>query len=137
MTFELPVTVYIEDTDAGGIVYHANYLNFMERARTEWLRSHGFTQQSLLQNNIQLVVRRLTCRFAKPAKLDDTLGVTADIKASSHCAATFQQYVLRRGERLCDAEVDIACIDASRLKPTRWPDALRKALSNTTDPQHV
>ncbi|WP_372609545.1 YbgC/FadM family acyl-CoA thioesterase [Halomonas sp.] len=73
--FHLPVRVYIEDTDAGGIVYYVNYLKFMERARSEWLRQHGFTQRSLFEAGIQLVVHRLECRYAKPARLDDCLDV--------------------------------------------------------------
>ncbi|APX93099.1 tol-pal system-associated acyl-CoA thioesterase [Halomonas sp. 1513] len=124
-----PVRVYIEDTDAGGIVYYVNYLKYMERARSEWLRQFGLTQLALLDDNIQLVVHRLECRYAKPARLDDALQVSAEIERHDACRMTFRQQVTCRGEPLCDAWVDIACIDATRLKPTRWPAPLRAALS--------
>lgn len=127
--FTLPVTVYIEDTDAGGIVYYVNYLKFMERARSEWLKQSGFTQRGLLEAGIQLVVHRLECRYAKPARLDDTLLVSAEIVEHSACRLSFRQRVTGRGEPLCEASVDIACVDASRLRPTRWPPALAAVLN--------
>ncbi|MBD3894338.1 tol-pal system-associated acyl-CoA thioesterase [Halomonas sp. ML-15] len=126
--FSWPVRVYIEDTDAGGIVYYVNYLKYMERARSEWLRQYEVTQQGLLDANIQLVVHRLECRYAKPARLDDALQVSAEIERHGACQMTFHQQVTCGGEPLCDARVDIACIDATRLKPTRWPAPLRAAL---------
>ncbi|RKR06173.1 4-hydroxybenzoyl-CoA thioesterase/acyl-CoA thioester hydrolase [Kushneria sinocarnis] len=131
MTFALPVMVYIEDTDAGGIVYHARYLHFMERARTEWLRSHGFGQQALMDRNIQLVVSGLSCRYRQAARLDEQLSVTAAVTTFSHCSATFEQQVRRSDELLVSARVDIACIDAGRSRPVRWPESLRAALDET------
>ncbi|MDV6320568.1 tol-pal system-associated acyl-CoA thioesterase [Chromohalobacter sp. HP20-39] len=122
--FTHAVKVYIEDTDAGGIVYYVNYLKYMERARSEWLNHYGLTQRDLLAQGIQLVVHQLECRYAKPAHLDDELHITADVVESTACRATFAQTVTRRGERLCEARVDIVCLEASRLKPVRWPDAL-------------
>lgn len=127
--FEWPVTVYIEDTDAGGIVYYVNYLKYMERARSEWLRRFGITQRELLDAGIQLVVHRLECRYAKPARLDDTLSVSARVETYGACRMRFHQQVTCGGEPLCDAWVDIACIDATRLKPTRWPVPLAMALT--------
>ncbi|WP_168012968.1 tol-pal system-associated acyl-CoA thioesterase [Halomonas salinarum] len=127
--FQHPVTVYIEDTDAGGIVYYVNYLKFMERARSEWLKQLGITQSALLDEGIQLVVHRLECRYAKPARLDDELSVSAQIEDHSACRLTFLQVVRHQGEPLCHATVDIACLDAASLKPRRWPSALREALS--------
>ncbi|RCV86052.1 tol-pal system-associated acyl-CoA thioesterase [Billgrantia montanilacus] len=127
--FRLPVRVYIEDTDAGGIVYYVNYLKYMERARSEWLRHHGFTQSDLLETGIQLVVHRLECRYAKPALLDDALEATAVIHSPGRCRASFLQTVTRSGEPLCEARVDIACLDAARLKPTPWPSAIAAALN--------
>ncbi len=127
--FTLPVTVYIEDTDAGGIVYYVNYLKYMERARSEWLKQYGVTQSGLLDAGIQLVVHRLECRYAKPARLDDRLLVSAEIVEQSRCRLTFRQQVTASGEPLCEADVDIACLDASRLRPTRWPAALAAALN--------
>ncbi|GAB2711890.1 tol-pal system-associated acyl-CoA thioesterase [Halomonas garicola] len=123
-SFTLPVRVYIEDTDAGGIVYYVNYLKFMERARSEWLRERGFTQASLLAEQIQLVVYRLDCHYARPARLDDALAVTARVVAQSRCRMTFAQEVWHDGTRLCDANVEIACLDARRLRPRAWPEAL-------------
>lgn len=128
-TFEIPVRVYIEDTDAGGIVYYVNYLKYMERARSEWLRAGGLSQRGLLDDGIQLVVHRLECRYAKPARLDDRLRVTAEVVERTSCRLRFRQQVLAGGEPLCDADVDIACIDATRLRPTRWPAALAAVLN--------
>lgn len=127
--FRWPITVYIEDTDAGGIVYYVNYLKYMERARSEWLRQFGITQRELLDTGIQLVVHRLECRFAKPARLDDGLLVSADVETHTSCRLSFRQEVTCRGEPLCDARVDIACLDAIRLKPIRWPSALAAAFN--------
>lgn len=133
--FRLPVRVYIEDTDAGGIVYYVNYLKYMERARSEWLRAQGFTQRELFEAGIQLVVHRLECRYAKPARLDDGLEVGAEVLSHGRCRLQFGQVVTRRGEPLCEARVDIACIDADRLKPTPWPPALAAALSRQPSAQ--
>ena len=127
--FEHPVTVYIEDTDAGGIVYYVNYLKYMERARSEWLKRLGVTQRALLDDGIQLVVHRLECRYAKPARLDDELSVSAEVEAHSACRLSFRQVVRHRGEPLCHATVDIACLDATSLRPRRWPASLGKRLS--------
>lgn len=129
LAFTLPITVYIEDTDAGGIVYYVNYLKFMERARSEWLKKLGFTQRGLLDSGIQLVVHRLDCRYAKPARLDDELLVSAEVEKASSCRMRFIQNVTCRGEPLCEASVEIACLDATRLKPIRWPAALAAALN--------
>ncbi|GHC26966.1 tol-pal system-associated acyl-CoA thioesterase [Aidingimonas halophila] len=126
--FQWPVTVYIEDTDAGGIVYYVNYLKYMERARSEWLRRYDVTQQALLQTGIQLVVHRLDCRYVKPARLDEQLQVSVSVESATSCRLCFHQEVTRRGEGICDARVDIACIDAARGKPTRWPTALAAAI---------
>ncbi|GKW50132.1 tol-pal system-associated acyl-CoA thioesterase [Halomonas sp. NCCP-2165] len=127
--FRLPVRVYIEDTDAGGIVYYVNYLKFMERARSEWLRRLGHTQRELLAEGVQLVVHRLECRYARPARLDDDLVVSAAVAERGASRATFVQRVSRAGEPLCEASVDIACLDAQTLRPRRWPAALAAALT--------
>lgn len=128
MTFRLPVRVYIEDTDAGGIVYYVNYLKFMERARSEWLRHHGFTQGELLATGTQLVVHRLECRYARPARLDDALEVSVELLSRGRARLQFGQIVSRNGEPLCEAKVDIACIDAERMRPVPWPPALAAVL---------
>ncbi|MGM0783067.1 MAG: tol-pal system-associated acyl-CoA thioesterase [Pseudomonadota bacterium] len=129
--FRFPLRVYLEDTDAGGIVYYVNYLKYMERARSEWLRQHGISQSELLAEGIQLVVHRLECRYAKPARLDDELVVDASVQSHGRCRLSFAQTVARCGEPLCEAKVDIACLDATRLKPTPWPPALAAALHGT------
>ncbi len=132
--FTIPVRVYIEDTDAGGIVYYVNYLKFMERARSEWLRASGLDQRALLEAGIQLVVHRLDCRYAKPARLDDELSVSAEVVEHSACRVRFRQTVSAQKmsaakEPLCEASVDIACVDAQRLRPIRWPTAIASVLN--------
>ncbi|MFG6666550.1 tol-pal system-associated acyl-CoA thioesterase [Halomonas sp. HNIBRBA4712] len=122
--FQMPVRVYIEDTDAGGIVYYVNYLKFMERARSEWLRSLGQDQQTLLDAGTQLVVYRLACHYSKPAKLDDALRVDARVTDQGRCRLTFEQCVWRGEELLCRATVEIACLDRQTLRPKAWPAAL-------------
>lgn len=134
--FQWPVRVYIEDTDAGGIVYYVNYLKYMERARSEWLRVSGITQQALLDSGIQLVVHRLECRYAKPARLDDSLDISVEIVSQGRCRLQFGQTVAREGESLCEARVDIACVDAKRFKPIQWPSALAAALISRSASDH-
>jgi 4-hydroxybenzoyl-CoA thioesterase len=132
--FSVPIRVYIEDTDAGGIVYYVNYLKYMERARSEWLRQYGLTQQALFEDGTQLVVHQLTCRYAKPARLDDELQVTAQVIEHSSCRLAFHQRVMAHGEALCEADVHIACVDAVRLRPVRWPSALAAVLTTNSVP---
>jgi len=128
-SFSMPARVYMEDTDAGGIVYYVNYLKFMERARSEWLRHYCINQQALLVENTQLVVYRLTCHYAKPALLDDALTVTAVVTDVGRCKATFEQVVEREGELLCRATVEIACLNARTMKPKRWPAQVLKVFN--------
>ncbi|WP_219863755.1 tol-pal system-associated acyl-CoA thioesterase [Vreelandella piezotolerans] len=122
--FSIPVRVYMEDTDAGGIVYYVNYLKFMERARSEWLRDLGLDQQTLLDEGTQLVVYRMACHYAKPARLDEALTVTASIAEQGRCRMTFAQQVFREKELLCSATVEIACLHAATLRPKAWPSSL-------------
>ncbi|SDO06011.1 4-hydroxybenzoyl-CoA thioesterase [Halomonas shengliensis] len=135
--FRHPVRVYIEDTDAGGIVYYVNYLKYMERARSEWLRAQGITQRELFEQGIQLVVHRLECRYAKPARLDDALEVSAEVLSRGRARLQFGQVVTRRGEPLCEARVDIACLDAERLRPRSWPAALAERLATPSAQSQV
>ncbi|RUR38434.1 tol-pal system-associated acyl-CoA thioesterase [Vreelandella populi] len=127
-SFSMPIRVYMEDTDAGGIVYYVNYLKFMERARSEWLRAQGLDQQTLLDEGTQLVVYRLACHYAKPARLDEALEVTASITDVGRCRVTFEQRVQRGKELLCSATVEIACLDAKRLRPKAWPASFKAGL---------
>ncbi|WP_284041277.1 tol-pal system-associated acyl-CoA thioesterase [Vreelandella olivaria] len=122
--FSMPVRVYMEDTDAGGIVYYVNYLKFMERARSEWLRKLGLNQQMLLDEGTQLVVYRLACHYAKPAGLDDELTVSASVESIGRCRMTFGQQVRRNKELLCAATVEIACLSVETMKPKKWPTLL-------------
>ena len=124
---ECPIRVYIEDTDAGGIVFYANYLRFMERGRTEWLRDIGYQQGKLLAEGIQLVVSRLTCRYLRPAVLDDLLNVVTAVTACHGPRVTLTQRVMKGDICLCDGEVDIVCINADTQRPMRVPRCVKKA----------
>lgn len=115
---QLPVRVYYEDTDAGGIVYYVNYLKFMERGRTEWLRSLGFEQKNL---PVLFVVRDVQARYRKPAHLDDALTVHTQVQQCGRASLTFVQQVLRGAELLCEAQVQVACIDARAMHPCALP----------------
>lgn len=131
--FELPIRVYIEDTDAGGIVFHAKYLHYMERARTEWVRSQGVGLRAGLEDNISYVVQRMNLHYVVPARLDDQLLATAEPIASSRVWMTFRQQVLRAADRqlLCEAEVRVACIALDTGKPRRLPENMQSILNKT------
>ena len=134
--FQWPLRVYIEDTDAGGIVYYVNYLKFMERARTEYMRSQGFGKRFIFNADLMFVVHSLNCDYVKPARLDDELLVTAQVLNSGRVFLLMQQQVYRRAgdttaaELLCSAEVKLACVDKQTLKPRRMPDDMLAALTN-------
>ena len=124
--FYWPVRVYYEDTDAAGIVYYANYLKFMERARTEWLRSFSFNQDQLrLEHKIIFAVTRLNTQYRSPARLDDQLCVSVRVARIGAASFNLDQHILGTdGERLYDAEVRIACLNADNLKPRKLPSFL-------------
>jgi acyl-CoA thioester hydrolase len=128
--FKWPVRVYYEDTDAAGLVYHGNYLKYMERARTEWLRALGHSQDQLKSDEgVFFVVTRASMRFLKPARFDDLLEVRAALTGGGGASLSFAQAVCNAaGEPLCEAEVEVACLDAATMKPRRLPDAIRKEL---------
>lgn len=130
--FELPIRVYIEDTDAGGIVFHAKYLHYMERARTEWVRSQGVGLRAGLEDNISYVVQRMNLHYRVPAKLDDQVLVTAEPIASSRVWMSFRQQVFRAIDRqlLCEAEVRVACIALDTGRPRRLPENMQSILAN-------
>lgn len=133
--FSLPVRVYYEDTDAGGVVYYANYLKFLERCRSEWLRHLGFDQRALAQNpGVVFVVAGVTVEYKRPARFDDHLVVSASIREHSKARLTFVQQVHRGDELLVDALVRVACVDAASFKPTALPPALAAALVPTPVP---
>jgi acyl-CoA thioester hydrolase len=123
--FALPIRVYYEDTDAGGVVYHSNYLNFFERARTEMLRDLGFEQNELREENgVIFAVRSMQIDYLRPAKFNDLLAVSATISRTKKASLTFEQTIKRKDEMLCTASCRIACLDADKLQPTAIPDFL-------------
>ncbi len=131
-TFLWPVRVYWEDTDAGGVVYHANYLKFLERARSEWLRSLAIDQNELRRREgVILVVCHLECEFLAAARLDDELRVSVELQASAGVSMTMAQEIHRDGDGrlLIRARVKTACLNAERWTPCRFPRELKRALS--------
>ena len=127
--FSLPVRVYFQDTDAGGVVYHASYVNFMERARTEWLRTHGYSNAGLIKEfGVVFVVRSLKLEYLKPALLDDMLDVTAQIKDIGRSRLTLLQTVRRKEELLTEAETHLVCVSLASFKPVAVPEVLRVQL---------
>lgn len=112
LTFEWPIRVYYEDTDAGGIVYYANYLKFLERARTEWLRSLGIEQDTWLEHRIGFVVRQVQLDLLLPARFNDELTVTVVVERLGKASVIFAQQVLRTdGTVLCQAQIKAACVN--------------------------
>lgn len=127
--FDWPVRVYYEDTDAGGVVFYANYLKFFERARTEMLRSLGFEQDVLrLEQNVIFVVRSVRVDYLKPARFNDMLNVTAKISEYTKTTLSFEQTIIRHDQTLCTGDVRIACLDAQTLKPKAIPSAILELL---------
>ena len=130
MAFVWPVRVYWEDTDAGGVVYYANYLKFMERARSEWLRSRGFEQDALRDEaGVVFVVRRVEIDYLAPARFSDALDVTVALHECGRASLVVRQELLRGDARLAQAEVTLACVDAARFKPVKMPEPLLHALN--------
>jgi len=127
--FTCPIRVYYEDTDAGGVVYHSQYLNFMERARTEWLRSVGLAQSSLrIEERILFVVHSMQLQFKKPARLDDSLQVVSSLSEMGRGSFVCRQQIMRDAQVLIEAQVKVACVDAETFKPTAIPARIKQAL---------
>jgi acyl-CoA thioester hydrolase len=127
--FSWPVRVYWEDTDAGGVVYHASYLRFLERARTEWLRAQGIDQTRVRDVfGVVFVVRDLSIEFLQPARLDDALDIELETVSRRSASMTFAQRILRRVDAvvLARASVRAACVAAADFKPSRIPEGLWK-----------
>lgn len=137
--FELPIRVYIEDTDAGGIVFHAKYLHYMERARTEWVRSCGVGLRAGLADNISYVVQRLDIHYAVAAKLDDELLVTAEPVAFGRVWMDFRQRVMRATDRklLSDSNVRVACVALDTGRPRRLPENMQELLAKNVQPNET
>jgi len=130
--FRLALRVYYEDTDAAGVVYYANYLKFMERARTEWLEHLGFPLGAFQrEHGVVFVVHRCEIDYRRPARLNDTLEVTVEIAGRGACQLIARQDVLRGGALLANARVTLACIDAASWHPVRMPAPLVARLENS------
>lgn len=130
--FKLPIRVYIEDTDAGGIVYYVNYLKYMERARTEWMRSFGFDKPAILDNNRLFVVHSANVQYLRPALLDDELTVSAQMGRLARTYIIFNQAIERQGEVICRGEIKVACVEQATMKPSAIPEEIRSALNAST-----
>lgn len=123
--FRWPVRVYYEDTDAGGVVYHASYIAFYERARTEMLRQRHFNQQTLLEEQVAFVVRRMTVDYVSAARLDDLLEIQSEVTVMTRATMTFSQRIVNaEGKVLNEAEVLIACINPHLMKPIALPKSI-------------
>ncbi len=130
MSFEFPIRVYWEDTDAGGIVFYANYLKYFERVRTEWLRSLGIDQSRLREEaGGMFVVVDTQVRYLQPARLDDLLRVTARMQEPGRVVLSIGQQALSQdGRLLAEGQIRIAWVDAATLQPTRLPESVLQAL---------
>lgn len=134
--FYWPVRIYYEDTDSGGVVYYANYLKYMERARTEWLRSYGLEQDALrTEQNVIFAVRSVQVDYLKPARFNQLLSVSAEIIETGKASMTFRQEVVLNnnsenveGDVLCRGQVRIACLDADSMRPCPIPEPVRKEI---------
>jgi len=127
--FTHPVRIYYQDTDTGGVVYHASYLNFMERARYEWLRELGFTVDTMIRSHQMIfLIRSLSIEYFKPAVLDDLLGVTVKVMEVGRSRITLQQQILREQSTLASATVHAVCVGAETLKPISIPVPLRQKI---------
>lgn len=130
--FTLPVRVYFQDTDAGGVVYHGSYVNFLERARTEWMREcYNYTNVELIKEfESAFVVRSLKLSYLKPALLDDLLDVGVQMESMGNSRVSLKQFVRRGEEVLVEAEIHLVCVSLKNFKPMGVPDVLRKQMQN-------
>ncbi len=127
--YNFPVRVYFENTDAGGVVYHSEYLKFLERARTEWLRHLGFDHQALArQHRVVFVVSSITADFVKPARLDDVVTVSVKLESLGKVRCVFAQDIRREDEVLVRAKVTVACVTGEAFKPVEIPEPLKRKM---------
>jgi len=130
--FRIEVRVYYQDTDAGGVVFHAQYLAFMERARTELLNEAGIDLSRLSdERRVMFMVHELSARFHRPAGLNDLVSVSAEVVKMGHASLVFRQRVERGQELLVEADVTLAVVDRVRMRPARIPEELKKALERS------
>jgi len=135
--FRFELRVYWEDTDAGGIVFYANYLKFFERARTEWLRSMGHEQERMrTEYGLMFVVTHTSVHYRRPARLDDVVVVTVHVEHAGRAQMTvYQQALLTRGDRdelLAEGTIRVGCVDAGTFRPQRIPTSITQSLSPST-----
>ncbi|RUO61863.1 tol-pal system-associated acyl-CoA thioesterase [Pseudidiomarina insulisalsae] len=135
--FNWPIRVYYEDTDAGGIVYYANYLKFLERARTEWLRSYGIEQDTWLRHRLGFVVRQVQMDLLRPARFNDELRVTVVVERLKRASVEFTQQVLdQHGTVLCQARIKAACVhlgeDGDAVKAVPMPTEIIEVLKRAS-----
>jgi acyl-CoA thioester hydrolase len=129
--FIWPIRVYYEDTDAGGVVFHANYINFLERARTEMLRAMGYEQDELTVNEgIIFAVRSVQVDYLRPARFNELLQVSAEVILAKRVSLTFEQLITRGDDVLCASIIRIACLDAKTMRPKAIPENLLELLKN-------
>ena len=127
--FRWPLRIYWEDTDAGGVVFYANYLKFFERARTEWLRELGFSQEAMrLQEAAMFVVTDTAVRYRQPARLDDRIEVTVRLAEAGRASLVLDQQAWREDTLLAEGSIRIGCVDAATLRPRRMPASLLSVL---------
>jgi len=127
--YSFPVRVYFENTDAGGVVYHSEYLKFLERARTEWLRHLGYDHQLLVRDHrVLFVVTAMAIDFVRPARLDDSLLVSVRLESLGKVRCVFAQEVRRDDEVLVQARVTVASVTGENMKPVEIPEGLRKKM---------
>ena len=127
--FRIPVRVYFQDTDAGGVVFHAQYLAFMERARSELLNAAGIDLARLLgKHRVLFLVYQIVVKYHQPARLNELLSVSAEVVKMGHASLVFRQRVERSGELLVEADITLALVDRDRMKPARMPQELEQAL---------
>ena len=133
-SFILPVRVYYEDTDAGGVVFYANYLKFVERGRTEWLRNLGVNQAKLAEEQQRIfVVIGTQVRYRSPARLDDALEIKTRLTKVGNSSSTFEQVAERNGETLVESSIQICCVDNQRFKPAPIPADIRSLFLSVQD----
>ena len=133
--FSIPIRVYIEDTDAGGIVYYVNYLKFMERCRTEFFRALGYHKPAILEDGFLLVVHSAQIDYHRSARLDDHLSVTTSIIKLARTYVEFKQQVFRSQELLCTGAIRVACVDAAVMKPRAMPAQMHQQLTQYIETQ--
>lgn len=124
MPFLFPIRVYIEDTDAGGIVYYVNYFKYMERARTELMRSLGYDKAAVIDQNCMFVVHSAEAQYRQPARLDDELQVSANVVKVGKATIYFEQMIYRDDQLLCRGDIKVACVDRDSVQPVKMPSSM-------------